>query len=286
MKKKYVVISIVGIVVAVMALIGIWMFPLLRVAATLHSALHAESYDYQVAVTLNEQILSEQQRQFLSLMPWVLGIEEEDCLEWSVEGKISEGCGYAKLYGGGLHEPITDVYFKDDQIMVNVKMLYQSLQKNIAEEHAMLGSFLPEWEYGDYISLAQIEKIFEVNIEEIFQDSNAVQLSRQSFWEIWNMLRRMERKEDKDGRQRFETTFNHYQTMFEIGRKEKVPMLAVLGKDVEGKQPIAGFQASLLGQGPEKIIFPKSIMKEEEVAKLQELWSTLRKAQGTLEGLW
>ena len=286
MKKKYVVISIVGIVVAVIVLLGIWMFPLLRVTATLHSALHAESYDFQVAVTLNKEILSEQQRQFLALMPWVLGIEEDDCLEWSVTGNVSEGCGYAKLYGGGLPEPITDVYFKDDQVMVNVKMLYQSLQKNILAEHPMFGSLLPGWEYGDYISLDQIEEIFAVDIEEIFRDHSSFELSGQSFWEVWNMLRGMERKEDKDGRQRFETIFNNYQTVFEIGRKGKAPMLAVLGKDVQGQQPIAGFRASLLGQGPKKIVFPKSIMKEEEMAKLQKLWSSLIEAQGTLEGLW
>lgn len=286
MKKKYVIISIVGVIAAVIVLVGIWMFPLFRVAATLHSALHAESHDYQVAVTLNKEILSEQQRQFLSLMPWVLGIEEDDCLEWGVAGKISEGCGYAKLYGGGLQKPITDVYFKDDQIMVNAKMLYQSLQENILEEHPMLGSLLPEWKYGDYISLEQIEKIFEVDIEEIFREHNSFELSERSFWEIWGMLRRMERKEDKDGRQRFESTFDCYQTVFEIGRKEKVPMFAVLGKDLEGKQPIAGFRASLLGQDSEKIVFPKSIMKEGEIAELQKLWAALREAQGTLEGLW
>ena len=102
MKKKYVAISIIGLVVAAMVFFSIWMLPLLRVAATLHSALHAKSYDYKVAVTLNKEILSEQQRQFLSLMPWILGIEEDDCLTWSVSGSISEGCGYAKLYGGGL----------------------------------------------------------------------------------------------------------------------------------------------------------------------------------------
>lgn len=286
MKKKYVVISIVGIVAAVIVLLGIWMFPLLRVAATLHSALHAESYDFQVAVTLNKEILSEQQRQFLALMPWVLGIEEDDCLEWSVTGNISEGSGYAKLYGGGLQEPITDVYFRDDQIMVNIKMLYQSLQKNILEEHPMLGSLLPGWEYGDYISLDQIEEIFAVDIEEIFRDHSSFELSGQSFWEVWNMLRGMERKEDKDGRQRFETIFNSYQTVFEIGRKGKAPMLAVLGKDVQGQQPIAGFRTSLSGKKSEKIVFPKSIMKEEEIAKLQKLWSSLIEAQGTLEGLW
>lgn len=286
MKKKYVVISIVGIVAAVIVLLGIWMFPLLRVAATLHSALHAESYDFQVAVTLNKEILSEQQWQFLALMPWVLGIEEDDCLEWSVTGNISEGSGYAKLYGGGLQEPITDVYFRDDQIMVNIKMLYQSLQKNILEEHPMLGSLLPGWEYGDYISLDQIEEIFAVDIEEIFRDHSSFELSGQSFWEVWNMLRGMERKEDKDGRQRFETIFNSYQTVFEIGRKGKAPMLAVLGKDVQGQQPIAGFRTSLSGKKSEKIVFPKSIMKEEEIAKLQKLWSSLIEAQGTLEGLW
>lgn len=286
MKKRYVVISVVGIVVSVMVVLGIWMFPLLRAAATLHSVLHTESFDCQVNVTLNKEILSEQQQQFLSFMSLVLGIEKEDCLEWSVTGKTSEGCGYAKLYGGGLQEPITDVYFKDDQIVVNVKMLYQSLQKNILKEHPMLGSLLPEWEYGDYISLEQIEKIFEIDIEDIFRDNHSSELSEQSFWKIWSMLRGMEHKENKDGRQQFKTIFNNYQTVFEIGRKGKVPILVVSGEDLEGKQPIAGFWASLLGQESGKIVFPKSIMKEEEIAQLQKLWSTLRKAQGTLEGLW
>ena len=286
MKKKYVVISIVGIVVAVMALIGIWMFPLLRVAATLHSALHAESYDYKVAVTLNKEILSEQQRQFLSLMPWILGIEEDDCLTWSVSGSISEGCGYAKLYGGGLKEPITDVYFKDDQIMVNVKMIYQSVQENILEKYPIIENLAPKWEYGDYISLEQMEEIFQVDIKEIFRNNISSELSGQSLWQIWMMLRGMERKEEKDGIQQFETTFNSYQTIFEIGKKKKMPMLAVLGKDVEGNQYIEGFRASLFGKEPEKIVFPESMMEQEEIAQLKKLWSSVKGMQGTLEGLW
>lgn len=272
MKKRYLA---AGIVLAVLVLAGLWILPLLRAAGTLQRIAGGKSFTYQIEAALDSNGLSEEQNQFLTALSWLFGTDEKSCLTWQAAGKITDKCGYARLYSKGIEEPVTEVYFTQDQKVVNIKMLYEILQKNFGEEYPLLESILPKWEYAPYISMDQMEEIFETDLESMFQQSS-FQFSKMSAWQILMMLAKSEKTKGENGIQQFKTVWNGYQVVLEIGKKEGKPRINLQGMDSGGGKVLAAFQAEISAEKEEKVVFPDFLMKQEEVAQFQNLWSAIK----------
>ncbi len=273
MKKRYFVI---GVLAAAITAVGVWSFPLWHTAFLLHSLAKSKSLDCRIQVILDREALSENQNQFLQAVSWILGIEENSCLNWQAEGGFSQGQGTAKIYCNALKEPVTEVYFSEGSTIVNIEMLYEALQNNFGREHPILGNMLPDWKYGSYISLEQIQDMFQVDFEELLTQNASSNMIGQSLWKNLLLLNQMEREKAKNGGWQFQTSWNGWQTVLKTEKKGQIQRLELSGVSREHTQKIASFFASLCSGEQESIVFPDSVMKEEEIKQFQKLWSIVR----------
>ena len=282
MKKKTKVILMIAaaILCVVLLFAAIRVFPLLQAARTLHRVLDAECVDYEMDITLNPDRLSEEQRNLLKAVSWVLETEESACMSWNIRGYRSGGHGYAQISCKGLEGNVTDVYFREGETIVNVKMLYETLQKNFSGAHPVLGVLLPEWQFSDYISLEQIEEIFQVDIRSMFQLSMPKELSGGNVWQYLMILHGIERKKSVGGRQQFAVAWNGYQVEIGIGKAGPAPEISVVGTDGEEQGMIASYNVSVSSAAAKETAYPDSVMEQEEIRQFQDLWGTIKGLQG------
>lgn len=283
MKKKYL---IAGIVIAVCILCAAIIYaavrfaPLFQAARTLGQIAGAKSIEYEVDITLNPESLSKEQEQYLSAIAWILETDEESCMNWNVRGFISEARGYAQIFCDGLEGAVTDAYFGEDYAVVNVRMLYETIQENFDSAHPILGKLLPDWQYSDYISLEQIEKIFDTDIKEMYKLDLPERSMGQDTWKILMLLHGMERQKSEDGGQQFRLVWNDYQMVFGIRKAGRTPELSIQGEDMGDSRTITSYRAEVSSGGMEKIIYPDSVMDQDEIQQFENLWGIVKEIQG------
>ncbi len=280
-KKTKIILMIAAVILCVVLFVAvIRVFPLLQAARTLHRVLDAECVDYEMDITLNPDRLSEEQRNLLKAVSWVLETEESACMSWNIRGYRSGGQGYAQISCKGLEGNVTDVYFREGETIVNVKMLYETLQKNFSGAHPVLGVLLPEWQFSDYISLEQIEEIFQVDIRSMFQLSMPKELSGGNVWQYLMILHGIERKKSVGGRQQFAVAWNGYQVEIGIGKAGQAPEISVVGTDGEEQGMIASYNIFVSSAAAKETAYPDSVMEQEEIRQFQDLWGTIKGLQG------
>lgn len=277
MKKKPLAIAAVSIACAAVLCVVVWAFPLLRAARVWKRMADAGNVDYKINITLDKERLSEGQRQFLETVSRILQAEESACLSWEASGSVSGGQGYAQISCKGLEGFVTDVYFSGDDAFVNARMLYETVQENFTGAHPILGNLLPDWEYSDYISLKQIEEIFQADIMSMCRPNLPGQPSGKSVWDNLAALLRMERKKAEGGRQQFAMRQDGYQVTLEI---EEPSGLAAWGTDVTGGQAIKSWKAEAAGGPAKEISLPETVMEQEEIDRFRELWKMAEGALG------
>ena len=297
MKKKYLTTGIfIGVFFLCAAAVcaAVRFLPLLRAAQTVRRVLSAESVEYDVHVTLNRNQFSERQEQFLQAVSWILETDESACLSWKVCGMISDGRGYAQIFCAGLDGPVTDVRFEKNDIWVNVKMIYEALQNNFTSAHPLLGHLLPDWKYSDYMSLEQMEEIFQIDIKGMFMPDMPKGASGQNTWGYIVMFSQMERKKMEDGGQQFSREWTGYQTAVEIAKpggaveasdaqSDKTahkPSIFIQGEDQGGGRIIASYRAEISAGLAREMAAPASVMTQDEIEQFMKLWEFVKGMQG------
>lgn len=274
-----------GIIIAALILCAVILcavirfYPLFQAAQTLRYVAMAESIGYKADITLNRESFSKEQEQFLAAVAWILEVDEESCMVWNVSGYMSEGQGYAQVFCGGLDGVVTDAYFSGDYTVINVRMLYEALQKNFSSAHPILGKLLPDWKYSDYISLEQIEKIFNIDIKGMYRLDLPDGLAGHNIWQNLMLLHEMERHNSEDGKQQFEMLWNDYQMIFEVGKAGQTPELFIRGDDIKGSRTIASYRAEVSSGGAQEIVYPESVMEQGEIEQFQNLWGIIEEIQ-------
>lgn len=282
MKKRYI---IAGIILALLVAAVIWAFPLLRAAGILHGMGKGEGFEGQITVTLKEEALSQEEEQFVHTLSKLFSVEETSLLSLRGEGRMAENSGYAEIYCEGVSEPVTDVYFSQEETWINVEMLYERLQETFARKYPILGNILPNWECGAYISLEQIEEIFQVDVNGMWKTELPKEDAGQSAWKTFLLLAGMNREKAANGRQQFKTEWNGYQIQLEVGKEDKTPVLAVWGTDMQENRKLTAFEGEFSAGKAEAVVFPEDVMQQEEISRMKTLWSVIQKLQQSTEGL-
>lgn len=297
MKKKYLITGIfIGVLFLCAALVSaaVRFFPLLRAAQTVRRVLSAESIEYNIRVTLNQTQFSGKQEQFLQAVSWILETDESACLSWEIGGMITNGRGYAQIFCEGLDGPVTDVHFDKDNTWVNVKMLYEALQNNFTSAHPLLGNFLPDWKYSDYMSLKQMEEIFQTDIKGMYMPDMPKGASGQNTWEYIMLLSQLERKKTEDGGQQFSMDWKDYQVAVRIAKPGRAmkssdtqldetankPDISIQGEDRGGGQIIASYEAEISTGSSGEMAAPDSVMTQDEMQQFMKLWELVKGIQG------
>lgn len=272
---------------------AVWAYPLLQAARTLKSLAGAQGIDFEINIALNRDRLSEGQERFLETAALLLQTEESSCMSWEISGRLSGGHGYAEISCEGLKGAVTDVYFSKDYTVVNVKMLYEALRDNFMDVHPVMGNLMKDWEYSDYVSLEQLEEIFQVEIGNIYRLDLPEGISGQNTWLNLLALCRMDRKKSAGGRRQFGMQWDSYQVSLEIGEsdrepedsageedgQERVPGAAVYGLDTTDGQIVKSYEAEFSAGAGREITFPDSVMGQKEIEQFQGLRDILR-------GIW
>lgn len=273
-RKKQRYAGIIALCVLLL-LIGIWCAPLAKTAYILHKVTDFHRFHYGISLNLNEDNLSGEQQKFVNVMSWLLGVDEQELMTWRLEGICYDDSIYAQLYCEGLKEPVTELYVCKEEKAVNVKMLYESIQNNIVCSYPLAKAVLPEWEYGEYLSFAQIEDIFGVKLEEIFKLEYPLKVEQQSVLQNFLTLTSMERKKGADGERQFGTKMDTYEIWLELKELDESPAVWAEGSDEENSQFLKQWESEIIFDNVEKVSYPESLMEQSDVEKFAKLWAFL-----------
>lgn len=275
MKKRYLAAGIGAVLALVLLTLLIFIFPLVQAAILLHDVSEFQGFEYEMSMELKEENLSESQKKWFSSLAWALGDEENSGMSFQIAGRVSDSLAYGQVYYEGYEEPVTELFFRQGEGRINVKMLYDSIRENLIVQHPLLGAGLWEWEYGEYLSSSQIEEIFQVDFAELFQAEELTGNHNRSFWESFRMLLGMESKKGADGGRQFETELGEYHVLLEIKREGEYPSINLTAFDRTGSREAASFAGAFTFQETEEIIFPDSLMDDKDIQQFANLWSVV-----------
>lgn len=208
-------------------------------------------------------------------MAWLLGVEESDMLTFKAEGRYYDDNIYALIYCGNLPEPVTDIYLADGETYLNIRMLYDTIHEKISETHPLLSKLIPAWGYNDYITLGQVEQIFNADIRGMFYLEYPRINGQKNYVEYFAMLLGMEHSRGENGELVFGLPLDEYDISFKISEESDITCVAAEGISENGGQPVESFNAEVLFNGPEKVSAPDSIMEQDAVDGFAGLWSVI-----------
>lgn len=279
MKKKYIWAGVgTALLLAVLAL-ALWLFPLIRMAFLLHHISETGGFQYEIAIDLEEENLSKQQRQVIPVLAWALTGQEDSGMSWEINGRVSEGLMYGAVFCKGSSQPVTELYFGQEEGLINVEMLYDSLRDNLIRQHPLVGGALPEWGYGSFLSSGQAEELFQIDLKELFQAKDLTENQTYSAREIFGILMGMKRQKGPDGETQFAAEIGDYQITLELSKKDKTPSLKILGSDETQSKEVSAYTGTFLFQKPEQILLPDSRMDDKDIRQFAKLWEAIA-------GLW
>lgn len=284
MKKRQAAIAVGAVALALLALgLAAWLFPLFHAAFLLQDAWGAGGFQYGFSVELDEKNLSGQQKQIAQSAAWLFGGNGSSGMDWEINGRVADGLAYGKVYCKGSKNPVTELYAEKSEALINVEMPYQSIRENLASQYPMLGDFLPEWDYGTYLSSAQAEELFQVDLQELFRGGELAESHVPSFWESLRILMGMKRKKGEHGGRQFETEIGDYLVLLEIVKEEGTPVLGFAVTDQTGRKAAVRYVGKITFQEPGEIVVPDSVIEDKDVQQFAELLESFQRLEGMLK---
>ena len=256
MKKRNIVLLVSALAMVVFFVAAVvWSFPIWHHAFLLNRIAKSDSIGCQIQMMAGKESLSKEQEQFLQGLSWALGADPDAVLDWKANGRICKEQVYAEIFCAEFEEPITELYITKDEVFINVRMLYEAIQENIASE---------------------LEELFGVNLKEMFKQHDFAEIQQQNFWQYLILLTRMERHRTEDGNWQFETVWNDYQLVLRSDNKDQGAKIAVSGCVKQESQSITSFSTVLTSEERYPLKIPDSVMQEEEIEQFQMLWELVR----------
>lgn len=276
MKKKYIGLGIGAAVLLFFLLLAVWAAPLVRMAFLLRDV---SEFEYELSLELEEKNLTAQQKQLMNVLSLILTGEEDAALSWEMDGRVSDGMVYGQIYCKGGKEPVTEVYFHQEEGFVNVEMLYNTIRDNVLKQHPLLGRALPEWGYGAFLSTAQAEEIFQVDLKDLFQGEELAEYHGSSVPELIRTFMGMKRKKETDGQRQFEMELENYRILLEPGKEKEQPAVRVTASDHSGEQATAVYAGRFVFGAPEKIELPDDFIADQDIEQFAKLWASVSSLQ-------
>ncbi|EOS22912.1 hypothetical protein C806_03533 [Lachnospiraceae bacterium 3-1] len=273
MKKRYLVAGLSAVVVVIFLALAVWIFPLAHAAFLLRDVSKFQGFSYEISVNQKEENLSQQQKQAAYALAWMLGGGESLDMSFHITGRASEGLAYGEIYWEGCEKPITELYVRQEEGLMNVEMLYDAIRENLTAQSPFLGNIMPEWGYGEFLSSTQLEQIFQVDLAELFRAKGLKDTHSFSFWEGFRMLIGMKSRKGPDGGRQFETKVGDYQVVLEIKRDGAHPSMDVVVLDQTENKEGTSYTGRFVFQETERIVVPDSAMSDNEIQQLAKLWS-------------
>ena len=273
MKKKGIIISIVAILFVV--LIGVFCLPVLEANSVFRDVSNYQRFTYELSIELDKTQLSEKETKLLETIAQLLGIAEKDIFSWTAKGSVYEDIIYAKLYCKGFENAVTELYLTEEQQLINIQGFYEFIQDYVEQQVFFLGKLFPNWSGGTYISIEQIEDIFEVDFSEIFVTDISIPKEEIGF-KSFLLLLGMEKSKGEQGELQFQTLYEGYDITFTIQKQEEVPMVKMWILDNHQASIIKKCNLKVMFAQIEEIEVPNTLVSEESIALLKNIWGIIK----------
>lgn len=185
------------LLLAVLAGAGIYFLPSIRGAAFLQKHLETERFTYRLEVRLDREKLPEEQRKLLDALADMTGLERGAVYDLTLEGTAAGDILYVLMYPAGCGEPLLELYLGEDDDVVNGALLYNAVRNRYTRENRLLDAVFPVWENHAYVSLEQVEQLFDVDLSGIREFERKPAGERLSFPKTFLALALM--SEEKNG---------------------------------------------------------------------------------------
>lgn len=281
MKKKYIISGIAVILAVLLFGTVVWAMPYIQSARIFGGVKDFGSFHYEISARLCEENLSQEQQQLMEAVSWCLGAEDSQF--WKAVGNVCDDKIYARIYWEGVKDPVTEIYFSQEESLINVKMLYETIQKNVEKAHPLVGKILPDWKYGTYLSQKQMEESFQIDLEELLQTKMLLEDQKSSGWHSFSTLVKMDREKGEHGNPRFETERESYQISLEFEKEEGIPTVRMEAVDQTQKEEIAEYAGVVQFGEPEEIVFPEELMSEKDLEGFVKFWSGIQELRDRIE---
>ena len=159
-KKKHWILRILVVLLllflAAAVILSIWLAPRAR---RLQRALTAQNCAITAEVSLNRQTLTDDQQKFLQSLSLLTGLEEADWEKLQLQGGYDAGTVELTVYGGQ-EALLTRLYLTQDCQAMDLHAIYDRAYDHLTERIGLLSHVLPQWSFGDYVALQQLEYAF------------------------------------------------------------------------------------------------------------------------------
>ena len=168
-KKKHLFLMLFGILllslVVVLVILAVRIIP---VASRLQSALGAENCAITIELSLDQQALTEDQQKFLQNLSMLTGINQTQWEELTLQGGYDKTALELAVYSGqNSNTLLTRLYLTQDCQAMDIHVIYDRAYAHMTEKVGLLALVLPQWNFGDYISLQQLEYAFGLQLGEL-----------------------------------------------------------------------------------------------------------------------
>lgn len=163
-KKKHWLLRILGLLLLVMLtalmILGI---RLVQAADRLQRALASQNCAITLDISPDMRALTADQQKFIRILSGLTGVEEEGWQELTMQGGYDGKAVELTVYAGQDAE-ITQLYLTQDCQAINLHTIYDRAYHHLTEKVGLLALVLPQWSFGDYISLQQLEEAFDLEL--------------------------------------------------------------------------------------------------------------------------
>lgn len=163
-KKRHWIWKILGVllllILIVTVILAIWLVPKAR---RLQRALTAQNCAVTAKVRLNPQALSADQQKFLQSLSLLTGLEQADWEQLKLQGGYEAEKVELNVYDGQ-DALLTRLYLTQDCQAMDLHVIYDRAYDHLTKQLGLLSHLLPQWSFGDYVALQQLEYAFGLKL--------------------------------------------------------------------------------------------------------------------------
>ena len=236
MKKGKVILAAGLLVLTAIVLWGLVRFyPLWQKAKVLQENMNKGEYAYELDVELDQEKLTEDQQKLLAHLTWLTGFDREALCRLTIRGNVEGDKIHAMICPEGAEEALTDLYFDGDSCVINESAIYNAIRSHLVDQFRLLRLLMPEQQETLYISLEQVEQLFDLNMEALRGFTDSTETKDISVWEYFMMLTLMSEEAGETGSS-FELAGEGVVLRFELGdgvEEDRVKMLLEIPEPAE-----------------------------------------------------
>ncbi len=163
-KIRYIVLTLL-----LAAVLGacIYSYPIWKDAGVLRRHMAAGQFTFDLEVELDRTALEAGQTKLLENLAKLTGYEEDALFRLRIKGRARGDEIQALLYPEGEEEPLIELYLSDGLDAINETLPYNTIRRNLVEKVSLLDHIMPAELEAVYMTLEQVEQIFDLDLSRI-----------------------------------------------------------------------------------------------------------------------